>query len=151
MSKILVYLLCKYAILPVTNDNHSTTRLASTYLLEVSITVYERYHTKSNVILSYIPNWQFHNIPDIRVKLSAGTTTLRFMAVERKIHALLNTALHLCEWSPSSSCHFTSSTHSTKGSAGLRTGVTTVAKRRITARLWVQLSLQWLCYPNYTQ
>jgi len=70
-----------------------------------------------------------------KVKLSAGTTTLRLMGVERNFHALLNAALHLCEWSPSSCCHFTSSTHSTEGWAGLRTGVTTAANRRITARL----------------
>jgi len=57
------------------------------------------------------------------------------MGVERKINALLNTALHLCDWSPSSCCQFTNSTHSTEGWAGLRSGVTTAEKRRITARL----------------
>ena len=61
--------------------------------------------------------------------------TLRLLGVDRKIHALLNVALHLCEWSPSSCCHFTSSTHSTEGWTNLRTGVTTGEKRRITARL----------------
>jgi len=57
------------------------------------------------------------------------------MGVERKIHALLNAALHLCEWSPSSCCQFTSSIYLTEGWAGFRTGVTTAEKRRITARL----------------
>ena len=78
--------------------NHSTKH--STCLLEVSITVQGRYCTKSNATLSYISKRQFQNIPDVKVKLYAGTTTIRLIGVERKIHALSNAALHLCEWSP---------------------------------------------------